>query len=1152
MTKESPPVSASKDALKAHLKSLLRSRMGGSEAWYPLSQGQQSLWFLWKMAPESTAFSMVFPMHIRGALDRGALDRAFAALVARHACLSSAFVEEDGVVRQGRQQGQSPRIQHKEAEGWSQEALQQDLERVARRPFDLRRDASLRAHLWRRGAESHVFCLVMHHITGDLWSLVVLMDELQQLYSAQVQTPSQCPGADASGAVASVLPDLPVTYGDYVQAMQLAQQGGKHQAALDYWAQQLAGDLPALDLPTDFARPARQQFAGATHFQTLDAEITTGVEALARAQDTTVFVVLLAAYQTLLHRFSGQSQLMVGTPFSGRTLPGTAGVIGDFINMLPLKAEFDAATTFTTQVAALRDHLLQAMKHQEVPFSQIVDRLAPLRDLSRPPVFQTTFVLQKFHRYGTLQNAFLPGEGESPVPFADLELSGIPMAQQDGQFDLNLEMKRDSLGRMQAAWKYDRALFSGATIANIAACFRVLLQGVIQQPTEPVARLPLLATSEADAVIKAAKGPSIAPPQQKSVVELFEYWADKTPLAPAISCPDQQLSYAALQQRMQQLARGLAARGVSRETMVALVLPRGCDLAVAMLGTQRAGGAFLPLAPDTPPKRLQQVISLSDSRLVLTSAATEAALRLALGATGPEVVSIETLVSQAQDQVLPSPPGDGDLAYMMFTSGSTGTPKGVMVEHLGMVNHSLGKLEDLGFTAADCLAQNAPASFDVVVWQNLAPLACGGAVQVIGDREIEDPARLFAACRAAGVTVLQVVPSMMRALIEEAEAAGQPPDLGALRWLVPTGEALPTELCHRWLALYPDIPILNTYGSTECSDDQCHYRLVRMTPADDIAPIITVGTPIRNMAAYVLDPALHPVPPGVTGELYIGGIGVGRGYRGDAAKTEAAFLPDPFSDRPGARLYRSRDMARRRPDGRIDFLGRLDTMVKLQGVRIEPAEIEAALVADPQISSALVQPRADPEGQMRLVGYIVAAAGQIPDHIQVRANLSQRLPYSMIPDVLMALPEIPLTANGKRDVKALPDPPWPDLTQAELTPPKTKTEQQIADIWAGLLGRDTVSVQEDFFAAGGDSIKSIKLAARAQDLGLPLEAADVFINRTIAAIAQQVDLVALSRADKDQLKSIAKASAKENIQDLFDPALLSRAARLVTFDQDDS
>lgn len=1146
MTEKTQLKVASKEALKAQLKTLLRNRMGAMGDGHALSQGQQSLWFLWQMAPHSAAFSMVFPMQIRGALNRGALDRAFEVLVTRHANLHSVFTEDAGVVRQGDHPGPHPRIQYEDAREWSEEALQQALEKTARQPFDLRRDASLRAHLWQRGDRDQVFCLVMHHITGDLWSLVVLMDELRQLYEVQ------CQATDQPVATSSDLPDLPVSFGDYVRAMQLAQDRDTHRAALDYWARELTEDLPTLDLPCDFARPARQQFNGATIFQTLDAELTTEIEALARAEDTTVFVVLLAAYQALLHRFSGQSQLLVGTPFSGRTLPGTAGVIGDFINMLPLKAEFDGETTFASHIAALRDRLLQAMKHQEVPFSQIVDRLAPKRDLSRPPVFQTTFVLQKFHRYKALQNAFLPGEGESPVPFADLEITGLPLAQQDGQFDLNLEMKRDSLGRMQAAWKYDTALFNAATVETIAKCFQTLLRELIQQPSAPIATMPLLDTAEAKQVIEAAKGAEISPPKQETLAELFEHWADKTPSAPAISCRSARLSYSDLQEKMQHLARGLARRGVTRETMVALVLPRGCDLALAMLGTHRAGGAFLPLSPETPPKRLQQIIGLSGSHLVLTTAAREAALRVALGGIGSEVVSIESLMSEQQDGALPDLPVGRDLAYMMFTSGSTGTPKGVMVEHLGMVNHTLGKLEDLEFTAQDCLAQNAPASFDVVVWQNLAPLACGGSVRIVGEGDIEEPARLFAACRAAQVTVLQVVPSMMRALIEEAEASGHPPDLGALRWLVPTGEALPTELCHRWLALYPGIPILNTYGSTECSDDQCHYRLMKMSDEDYIAPIITVGTPIRNMAAYVLDPALHPVPPGVTGELYIGGIGVGRGYRGDPAKTEAAFLPDPFSSRKDARLYRSRDMARRRPDGRIDFLGRLDTMIKLHGVRIEPAEIEAALVADPQISDAIVQPRPDREGRLRLVGYVTAAGVEPPDKVQIRANLSQRLPYSMIPDMLTVLPEIPLTANGKRDLKALPDPSWPDLAASQAQPPETKTEQQIAEIWTGLLGRETVSVQEDFFAAGGDSIKSIKLAARAQDLGLPLEAADVFINRTIAAIAKQVDLVSASRADKDQIKSSAKAAAKDNFQELFDPDLLSRAAQLVTFDQDDS
>ncbi len=683
---EPAAITASKDALKARLKALVRAQMGATGDWHPLSPGQESLWFLWQMAPESSAFSMAFPMRIKGALDREALERAFAALVARHACLRSEFSEAGGKVQQRGRSDHQIRIEHRESASWDEEALQQDLEKFARQPFDLRQDASLRARLWMRGENEHVLCLVLHHIVGDLWSLVVLMDELRALYGA-MRKGSTAPSAALSKL--PELPELPVTYADYVRAMHLAQKRSVYQPALDYWAGELPSDLPSLDLPsldlpTDSPRPARQRFKGSTVFHTLEASLADEVEAFARAHDTTVFVVLLAAYQTLLHRFSGQAQLLVGTPFSGRHLPGTESIIGDFINMLPLRADFDETPTFATHVAALRDRLLQAMKHQAVPFAQIVDRLAPARDLSRPPIFQTTFVLQKFHRYEVLQNAFLPGKGEAPVPFADLELSGLALSQQAGQFDLNLEMKRDSHGRLQAAWKYDTALFTAATVENMASCFRVLLQALIRSPDMQVARVPLLNSAESAAVILAAEGPHRAAPPQKSLAALFEDWAQKTPQAPAIACKSQQHSYASLRDRMQQLARALSARGIARETMVALVLPRGCDLAVAMLGVARAGGAFLPLAPDTPPERLKQVIALSQSYLVLTSQTGEAEIRAVLdalpaaatAADAPQVVSLETLLAEEHHSDLPALPQDHDLAYMIFTSGSTGTPKG--------------------------------------------------------------------------------------------------------------------------------------------------------------------------------------------------------------------------------------------------------------------------------------------------------------------------------------------------------------------------------------------------------------------------------------------------------------------------------------------
>ncbi len=1139
-----PQAPLSKEELKAHLKSLLRKKMGGDgEGWYPLSDGQESLWFLWELKPESPAFSMAMPLSIHGALDRAAFDSALAQLADRHPCLRTEFQEQQGVLRQRPRPETSITARYEMASDWSDDTLHEALRTEARRPFDLTEDARLRVTLWQRSETETVLLIVLHHIVGDLWSLIILMDELRDLYAAYI-----------AGQKAE-LPALSVRFEDYVRAAQTAKERGGARQALAYWAAELEGELPSLDIQTDHPRPARQSFDGGTVFQTIDSDLLARVEDLARKQDTTLFVLLLAAYQVLLHRFSGQERIITGTPFSGRTLPGTQGVIGDFVNVLPLKADFEADTRFTDHVAALRDRLLGAMKHQDVPFSQIVEQVAPVRDLSRPPLFQTTFVLQKFHRYPELQNTFLSGAEETPVPFADLQLSGIPLAQQDGQFDLNLEAKKDSLGRLQAAWKYDAALFEPATIEGIAACYRALLDTLTQTPDAVISTLPLLEAAQSQEVITASQGPVIQPPREKSVAALFETWAQKTPDARALSCGDETLSYAEARAQMLSLAAALASLGVGPEVMTSLVLPRGLSLALGMLGVMRAGGAFLPLSPDTPRKRLAQVVALSESKLILTvdDLKTDLAAVISdLGSAAPRLVTIEELMRMpvaADAANLPNSVQDHDLAYMMFTSGSTGTPKGVMVEHIGMVNHTLGKLEDLEFGPSDCLAQNAPASFDVVVWQNLAPLACGGSVQIITDPQAEDPVRLFAECIRRGVTALQVVPSMMRALIEEAEAAGTPPDLGPLRWIVPTGEALPRELCVRWFALYPEIPILNTYGSTECSDDQCHYALTEVNPADDIAPIITVGRPIRNMSAYVLDPELNPVPPGVVGELYIGGIGVGRGYRGDPEKTAAAFLPDPFSSDQGARLYRSRDMARRRHDGLIDFLGRLDNMVKINGVRIEPTEIEANLIAHPDISAAIVQARTHPSGALRLVAYIVATPQA--DLAAIRAHLSQRLPFAALPDLLIQLKALPLTPNGKHDLKALPDPEWQDEAAQAPVPPQTETQRKIAAIWSDILGRQNVSIKDDFFASGGDSIASIKVAARAKEMGLPLEVVDIFIRRTIEAISEKIDVEALSSDDKDALKTVSKAAALEQAQKLMADGLLSKAASMVTFDTDD-
>ena len=463
---------------------------------------------------------------------------------------------------------------------------------------------------------------------------------------------------------------------------------------------------------------------------------------------------------------------------------------------------------------------------------------------------------------------------------------------------------------------------------------------------------------------------------------------------------------------------------------------------------------------------------------------------------------------------------------MMYTSGSTGNPKGVMVEHEGMINHVMGKLSDLGMTDIDALAQNGPQSFDIVVWQCLAPLVVGGCIVVFPDDVAEDPARLLEEVGKRGVTVLQMVPSMLQAVLDEASATGVPA-LTSLRWMVPTGEALPTDFCRRWMALYPHIPVLNTYGSTECSDDQCHYSLYALGAADQSVAIASIGAPISNMTAYVLGGNLAPVPVGVVGELYIGGLGVGRGYRDDPKRTATEFVPDPFSPYPGARMYRTRDMGRLRADGNLDFLGRIDHMIKLRGFRIEPGEIESALSEHPDISNAAVLAHAHPSGERRLVAYLATLANEELelDTDKVRAFLSNKLPQYMIPTVYIFLNNLPLTANGKLDQKRLPLPDWGAAGGEKLVAPSTSTEERLAHIWADALALERVGVNQDFFAIGGDSIRSIQIVARCNRAGVQISPSDIFQNPTIAELAVKADSNA--RIHVDSATDIDESASSE-------------------------
>ena len=1129
----------SEDA-RARLIRILRDRLGSTGNWHSLSHSQDALWFLWQLAPESWAYNIVFPFGVRGPLDVQILRQALRKLSDRHACLRIEFKEEGGETMQRARPRGDVRVREIDASGFTDAELHEAIREQAQRPFDLKTDATLRVALFHRSPTSHVMLLALPHIVSDLWSFIVLIDELRDVYFAE-----------KTDETADLKP-LGSAYEDYVRGQRRMLDGEAGEKHWQYWREELAGEPPVLDLPTDHARPPMQTFRGASVAAQVSSDLTGRLKALAADENVTLFMALLAAFQVLLHRYSGQDSVIVGAPTSGRHQAEFAGVVGDFVNMVPLRADFAGSPSFRQVLAQSRGKVVGAIKHQDFPFSLLVERLQPARDLSRSPIFQASFVLQQFHRFEELSRAMLPGPDEPTIPFGDLTLEPWPFEQQEGQFDVSLEMKEDESGRLMGSWKYATDLFDAETIGRMAGHFETLLGEIVADPACLIDELPLLSVDQRDGVIAGSRGRTVALPAAASVCELFEAQAARRADTTAVVCGDTSLSYGELALRVGELARRLAALDVGPDVVVAILLPRGFDFVAVLLATSKVGGAFLPLDPRHPLPRTAQILDSGRVPLVLTSATLKPEIAAAVAALPqahrPRVIAIEELPGASAASQLPAV-RPGDLAYIMYTSGSTGSPKGVMVEHRGMVNHVLGKLTDLGMGEDDALAQNAPQSFDVVVWQSLAPLAVGGRVVIMPDEIAEDSAALLAEIEHHGVTVLQVVPSMLRALIEEVSAreAG-PPALRALRWMVPTGEALPTELCRRWWEFYPHIPVLNTYGSTECSDDQCHYRLTGLEPQDAIAPIVSIGAPIHNMAAYVLDRNLAPVSVGVVGELYIGGIGVGRGYRDDPTRTAACFVPDPFSDQPGARLYKTRDLVRRRKDGTIDFLGRVDHMIKLRGLRIEPGEIETALCRHPHVAEAAVIAHDHPSRERQLVAYVVAAmnrtngaAGGHADADDIRRFLGDHLPQYMVPASFCFLDALPLTANGKLDLRRLPAPQWQAAPTEQYVAPRAAAEETMAGIWAAVLGRDRVSVTADFFAIGGDSILSIQIASRCRAAGLAVHPTDIFMQRTIAALVARLD----EPADAAMNGSSSAAFALPSVS----PEHLKRAIGQVVFDE---
>ncbi|HEX7317733.1 MAG TPA: amino acid adenylation domain-containing protein [Pyrinomonadaceae bacterium] len=1058
----------------------------------PLSFAQQRLWFLNQLEPESPFYNLFSAVRLDGELNLNALEQSFAELVRRHESLHTVFADVDGRPVQVIAPAQRPPLEERDLRGLAEDEREAEATRLAaeevRRPFDLARGPLMRVTLLRLGEREHILLLCIHHIISDGWSSRVLIGELVTLYDSF-----------ASGRP-SPLPELSIQYADFARWQREWLQGDVLQTQIEYWRGQLAGAPAVLELPTDRPRPAVQSFRGARESLLLTKEQAAALQSMSRGEGVTLFMTLLAAFKVLLGRYTGQSDIVVGTPIAGRNQIEIEDLIGFFVNTLVLRTDLSGGPTFREVLGRVREASLGAAAHQDLPFEKLVEELAPERDLSRSPLFQVMFALQNIPK--------------DEFELTNLTLTAVEADSGAAKFDLTLFVHPTDDGLL-CILEYNTDLFEAETARRMLAHYDELLRNAVADPARPVAGLPLLTEPERRELLEGWNDTAADYPHDATFQQLFEAQAARTPDALAASDEHERLTYAELNARANRLAHFLAEQGVGPESVVALLDRRGMSLLTAVLAVFKTGGAYLPLDPRHPAARQAQVLTQSGASMVLAGEGLEdAAAQAASLMNGARPVPVHALgrvaVQSSETRNLAPRGGPRNLAYVIYTSGSTGVPKGAMIEQRGMINHLFIKVNDLGLVASDVVAQTASQCFDISVWQFLSPLLVGARVHVYDDEVAIDPAGLLAALEAEGVTVAETVPSMLRAMLEDietgAEQRGEP--FKGLRWMVVTGEALGPELGRDWKRLAGDrVRLLNAYGPTECSDDVTHYEVAR-SPAEHVVRM-PIGRALANTRLYVLDRAMGLVPVGVSGELYVGGDGVGRGYLRDARRTCQSFVPDPFTSEPGGRLYRTGDLCRYLPDGNIEFLGRVDDQVKVRGHRIELGEIEAALARHPSVAAAAV---AVHEGvganDKRLVAYVVAGQGVEPCGVdELREHLRQQLPEYMVPQAFVMLDELPLTPNGKLNRKALPAPDQTQLSQGRpYQSPRGETEEGVVAIWAEVLGLERVGVGDNFFSVGGHSLLATQVVSRVRQqfqIELPLRA--LFESPTVAELARVIE-----------------------------------------------
>jgi amino acid adenylation domain-containing protein len=1030
----------------------------------PLSFAQQRLWFLEQLQSGSATYNIPTGMRLKGKLNVPVLLLSINEIIRRHEVLRTQFPTVDGNCLPAIKSNIT--LPFEEVDLQALNPIEQDEEvrslflKQAHQPFDLANDVLLRVKLLHLGVDEYVVLFTMHHIVFDGWSMDVLVRELTTLYSAFINNQP------------SPLPELPIQYIDFAIWQRQWLQGKVLETQLAYWRQKLSGVLPVLQLPTDYPRGRVQTFGGAIESFSLPLELSQSITSLANNAGVTPFIILLTAYKVLLHRYTGQTDLLVGTPVANRHRREIEGLIGFFVNTLVLRSDLRNNPSFRELLQQVRETTWEAYDRQDIPFEKLVEVLQPERDLSFNPLFQVKFRLEN----ASTEELNLP----------ELTLQPLQRTDASAKLDLSLDMYETSTGFV-GAFEYNRGLFAKETIARMVEHFQTLLAGIVRNPDQRISELPLLTASETQKILVDWNQTQVEFQSSKTFHQLFEAQVEKTPNAIALIFEDQQITYQKLNQKSNQLAHYLIEKGVKPEVIVGICVERSPLMIIGLLGILKAGGAYLPLDPNYPPERLAYMLADSQIPILLTEEILNS------GGLGSVYLDKDwETISQYSIENPPCQVKPENLAYLIYTSGSTGTPKGVLVPHIGLTNLTEHKIDVCDVHPGDCVLQFFSFSFDASIPEIIMALASGAKLLLAKSESLLPGAGLLQLLQDNEVTHITITPS----------ALSQVPtgDLPKLRMVLVGGEAPSPELISRWSE---GRRFINAYGPTEVTVNGS------MVLCGNGHPLLPTIRPSANKQLYILDNYLQPVPIGVIGELYIGGVGVARGYLNRPDLTAERFIPNPYSPLPtphsllpNPQLYKTGDLACYLPDGRIKLLGRIDNQVKIRGFRIEPQEVEMVLMQHPDIRAGVVIVREDTPGEKRLVAYVVTDSSVSTS--ELRRFMREKLPEYLVPTAFVLLEALPLTNNGKLDTRSLPAPEEVRIN-AEFIAPRTDIEFKLASIYTQVLNLEQVSIDADFFELGGHSLLATQLIAQAlQVFKVELTVIDLFDAPTVAGLAERI------------------------------------------------